>query len=99
MGMRTTLLFLALFAQGLSVQAKEKCDDPHMRLLTAMTRYCVVTAASQKKDVATCQYDCLISTEFVHKPFGSSCPLTVKQRLYNDGSTEIVLQPMPSSVY
>jgi hypothetical protein len=91
--MRTPLFIAVLILQCLSVRAADRCDDPRMRLLTAITRYCVITAASQRENGTSCEYDCLITTETVPKPLDGLCPVTVKQRLYDNGTTEIVLSP------
>jgi hypothetical protein len=88
--MRALLVLAILVSQVLSVQAGSCHNDPYMRLLTAITRYCVITPASEKANSATCEYDCLISKETVSRPAGGLCPISVKQRLYNDHTSEIV---------
>jgi hypothetical protein len=88
--MRALLCIGLLLSQILPAAAGCK-HDPRMRLLTAITRYCFVSS-QQESDGATktCIYDCLISTEQISVPPRAHCPITVKQRLYCDGTRDIV---------
>jgi hypothetical protein len=89
--MRALLLIAILLSQTLPVAAA--CNlDPRMRQLSAITRYCVVFPGQNLQGATEriCDYDCLISRESVSVPASAYCPITVKQRLYSDGTREII---------
>jgi hypothetical protein len=86
--MRTLLIVSILIGQLVSVQAG--CKSPVMRRLSAITRYCFVTAESQRAKANKCEYDCLISKEVLPLPANRICPIAVRLRLYCDHTSEIV---------
>ena len=92
--MRTVLYVVILLSQTVLVHAGD-CNHPATpadlawRKLSAVTRYCVIVPANKKPGI--CEYDCLINKESLPLPSNGECPMTVKQRLYSDHTTEVVM--------
>jgi hypothetical protein len=90
--MRALLCLVVLFFQVAPVVAGDCAkDDPRMKLLTSLVRYCMVAGDKVvQESTRLCSYDCLISTESIAQPAQSPCPLTVRQFIYRDGTRDVV---------